>query len=75
MGGGGDEDSPCAFLLYGCETGQRKGREVKTRKHRRDFDLQSQKNDSISFSCQWKLEGIEMLKGWFILMRKAIEQQ
>ena len=67
----------CAFPQCGFETvGQRKGRErKKARKHRKGFDLQSRKENRNLFSCQWKLGGLEMPKGWFTLMRKAIAQQ
>ena len=50
-------------------------RERRAKKHGRNFDLQSKKEKKNLFGCQWKLEGLEMAKGWFTLMRKAIAQQ
>lgn len=67
----------CAFPQCGFETGrQRKGRDrKKARKHRRDFDLKSKKENRDAFCCQGKLGGLEMLRGWLTLTRKAIARQ
>lgn len=64
------------FPQCGFETGGQKKREREkgARKHRRDFDLQSQKENRDSFGCQWELGGLEMPKGRFTL-KKAVEQQ
>lgn len=54
--------------------GQRKGGEREARKHRRDFDVQSKKENGF---VQLPVETgrIGNTKGWFTLMIKAIAQQ
>lgn len=64
------------FLNVVLKQDRERGEKERTaRKHRRDFDLQSKKENRDFFGCHWKLEGLEMPKGWFTLMRKAIAQQ
>lgn len=63
--GKSDEDEVflCAFPQCGFEAGgQSKRREIGAKKLRRDFDLQSKRENRDSFGCQWKLEGLDMPK-------------
>lgn len=52
-----------------------KERERRAREHRRNSDLQSEKEKRGLLGCQWKLEVLERAKGRFTLMGKAIAPQ